>query len=50
VIGKEGAGLRPVVEQECDFMVTIPMPGDVDSLNVSVAAGILLFVATRPTD
>ena len=48
VVGSEHAGLRPRVAAECDFMVTIPMSGGVQSLNVSVAAGILLFAATRP--
>ena len=48
VVGSEGAGLRSSVAQECDFMITIPMPGDVESLNVSVAAGIILFAATAP--
>ena len=48
VIGSEGKGLRPKVAAECDFMVTIPMPGDVESLNVSVAAAVVLFAATRP--
>ncbi len=47
-VGSEGAGLRTSVVEQCDFMVTIPMPGDVESLNVSVAAGIVLSAATRP--
>ena len=47
VLGGEKKGLRTSVAEECDFMVSIPMPGDVESLNVSVAAGILLFAAAR---
>ena len=48
VLGSEGRGLRPRVAAECDFMVTIPMRGDAESLNVSVAAAVVLFAATRP--
>ena len=48
VLGSESTGMRPVVAKECDDRVSIPMPGDVESLNVSVAAGILLFAAARP--
>jgi 23S rRNA (guanosine2251-2'-O)-methyltransferase len=47
VIGAEGAGISPVVRKECDYLVRIPMYGQVDSLNASVAAGILLFEARR---
>ena len=47
VIGSEGEGLRRTVSDECDFHVSIPLRGPVESLNASVAAGILLFVATR---
>lgn len=43
VVGAEGEGLRPRVRQACDQLVRIPMRGLVDSLNLSVAAGILLF-------
>ena len=45
VMGSEGKGLHPRVADACDYLVSIPMPGDADSLNVSVAAGILLFAA-----
>jgi 23S rRNA (guanosine2251-2'-O)-methyltransferase len=48
VIGSEGEGLHPSVRDECDRLVSIPMRGPVESLNVSVAAGILLFAAARP--
>lgn len=42
VLGSEGKGLRRLVEEHCDAFLTIPMEGRLDSLNVSVAAGILL--------
>ena len=47
VVGSEGKGLQPRIAEHCDFLVSIPMPGDVESLNVSVAAGILLFASLR---
>ncbi len=47
VFGSEGAGLRPGVRKHCDVTVTIPIAERVDSLNVSVAAGVLLFEAVR---
>ncbi len=47
VIGSEGRGLRRLVKAECDFLVRIPMKGRVQSLNASVAAGILFFEAAR---
>ncbi len=47
VLGSEGKGLRPSTTKQCDFRVAIPMAGDLDSLNVSVAAGILLAEAAR---
>ncbi len=47
VLGSEGKGLRPSTSKQCDFRVAIPMAGDLDSLNVSVAAGILLAEAAR---
>lgn len=48
VIGSEGEGVHPTVRTVCDDLVAIPMRGPVESLNVSVAAGILLFEAARP--
>ncbi len=47
VIGNEEKGLRPLVRKCCDFAVTIPMPGELDSLNASVAAGIAMFEVVR---
>jgi 23S rRNA (guanosine2251-2'-O)-methyltransferase len=47
VLGSEGEGLRRLIRQECDFLVRIPMRGHVSSLNVSVAAGVVLYEALR---
>ena len=47
VIGNEGEGLSRLVKEKCDFLVSIPMGGHVDSLNAGVAAGILLFEKRR---
>jgi 23S rRNA (guanosine2251-2'-O)-methyltransferase len=47
VIGGEGKGLRPVLKKICDGLVSIPMIGPIDSLNASVAAGILFCEVVR---
>jgi 23S rRNA (guanosine2251-2'-O)-methyltransferase len=47
IMGSEGKGLRRLTRETCDFLVSIPMSGDVSSLNVSVATGVCLFEAVR---
>ena len=47
VIGSEGEGVSRLVKEKCDFVASIPMRGDIDSLNASVAAGVLAFEAVR---
>ena len=46
VIGNEGYGMRPLVSKSCDFIATIPMKGQTNSLNASVATGIVVFEAS----
>ena len=43
VLGGEEKGIRPLVKKKCDFLLTIPMAGSFDSLNVAVAAGIIQY-------
>jgi len=50
VLGAEGKGVRPLVRRTCDAAVSIPLVGEVESLNVSVAAGVLLYEARRQRD
>lgn len=47
VIGSEGEGMSRLVRESCDFLVKIPMIGKIESLNASVAAGVLLYEAVR---
>ena len=47
VMGAEGSGMRPLTAKQCDFLAKLPMAGEVESLNVSVATGICLFEIVR---
>jgi 23S rRNA (guanosine2251-2'-O)-methyltransferase len=47
VLGSEGEGMRRLTRETCDFVAKIPMPGTMESLNVSVATGVVLFEALR---
>jgi 23S rRNA (guanosine2251-2'-O)-methyltransferase len=47
VLGAEGRGLRPLVRRACDGVISIPLAGRVESLNVSVASAVLLYEARR---
>ncbi len=47
VIGNEGKGMSSLVEKNCDFIASIPMNGTINSLNASVAAGIIIFEAVK---
>ena len=47
VMGAEGSGMRRLTREHCDYLVNIPMAGEVSSVNVSVATGICLFEAVR---
>ncbi|WP_126992456.1 23S rRNA (guanosine(2251)-2'-O)-methyltransferase RlmB [Thermosipho globiformans] len=50
VLGNEGSGIRPNVKEKCDALITIPMKNSVESLNVSVSAGILLYEVMRQNE
>ena len=47
VVGKEGEGVSRLVREKCDYIAAIPMKGDIDSLNASVAAGVLAYEIVR---
>ena len=47
VLGNEGKGVRPLIQQECDFLAGIPMPGKIASLNVAVAGAVFLYELLR---
>lgn len=47
VVGSEGKGVSRLVREKCDFIASIPMYGDINSLNASVAAGVLMYEALR---
>ena len=47
VMGNEGSGVSELVKKHCDFVASIPMKGDIDSLNVSVATGVLTYEIVR---
>lgn len=47
VIGSEGSGAKSLVKKKCDFLAKIPMKGDIDSLNASVATGVIVFEIAR---
>jgi 23S rRNA (guanosine2251-2'-O)-methyltransferase len=47
VMGSEGKGIRPLVRKKCDYIISLKMPGSFDSLNVSVAAGIMVYEISR---
>lgn len=47
VVGSEGSGVSRLVREKCDFVVSIPMKGEINSLNASVAAGVVMYEALR---
>ena len=47
IMGSEGSGMAKLLEEQCDTIVSIPTCGKIDSLNVSVAAGVLLYEKYR---
>ncbi|SEM00342.1 23S rRNA (guanosine2251-2'-O)-methyltransferase [Syntrophus gentianae] len=49
IMGAEGKGMRPLIRKQCDFLISIPMLGKIDSLNVSVSAGIVMHEIRRKT-
>ena len=47
VIGSEGKGLGRLVAEKCDFLISLPMQGKINSLNASVATGVILYEVLR---
>ena len=47
VIGAEGEGVSRLVKEKCDFVVSLPMRGKIESLNASVAASVMMYEVTR---
>jgi 23S rRNA (guanosine2251-2'-O)-methyltransferase len=47
VVGSEGKGIRRLVKEKCDFVVKIPLFGKIESLNASVAGGIMMYEVAR---
>ena len=47
VIGAEGSGVSRLIREKCDMTASIPMKGEIDSLNASVAAGVLMYEILR---
>jgi 23S rRNA (guanosine2251-2'-O)-methyltransferase len=47
VVGSEGEGIRPLVRQKCDFLLRLPMHGQIESLNAAVAGSIVLYLASQ---
>jgi 23S rRNA (guanosine2251-2'-O)-methyltransferase len=45
VVGSEGEGLRSLVKQKCDFILRLPMRGQIESLNAAVAGSVVLYLA-----
>ena len=50
IIGNEGKGISPIIKNNCDFLVRIPLNKNVESLNASVAAGILIYKMRNNND
>ncbi len=50
VLGSEGQGIPRLVAENCDFMVELPMKGNITSLNVSTTAGVILYEVMRQRD
>ena len=47
IVGNEGNGMGRLIREKCDFVLSLPMRGEIDSLNASVAAGIVMYEVSR---